>query len=162
MDVNTLFAASSIGRQDDIDSKIVKQVWGESHSNMTAVEVSDTCEHLEEDFTAIKKCTKAAMSCVRDSDCDEMAKRYAKALGKGYSKDFEDFKRRSASLAQAGDLGKEILSWFAKGNYRKGDNQNYDVYPQNAKKSNTGLYIGLGVVAVAAIGVTIYFATRKK
>ena len=43
------------------------------------------------------------------------------------------------------------------------NNTHFYIYPQNEKtKSKTGLYIGIGVVAVVAIGFTIYFATRKK
>lgn len=165
MDANTLYAAASVGKQAASDEQIIKEVWSEEHSNMTAEESVDNCDaaYEKQGAEAYNKCYQASLGC-KDADCNILAKKYAKALSKGYSGSFEEFKKKSANMSALGDLGKTIfgglLANLANKKRNNGKGADDTVYPQ--EKSKTGLYIGLGFVALVAIGTTIYFATRKK
>jgi len=159
MDVNTLYAASSIGSQDDLDTKIIKEVWAEGYSAMNAFDSEVNCSGL--DGKTYSDCYEASRNCGADKACNEMATKYAKALQGGYRKDFEAFKAKTESLGKLGELGKDIFNWLARG---RGQETVVapQFQPQSEVKPKTGLYIGLGILAVAAIGTAIYFATKKK
>lgn len=167
MDVNTMYAASDLGLQDEYDTQIVKEVWSNSMSNMDAESSSANCEKAYEaqGAEAYNKCYNASLSCGTDSACNAIAKKYGEALARGYSKDFESFKKRTGLLSQAGEIGKDILGGVLSGlglsNSNNTSGRNSGAYYDEPKRSNTGLYIGLGIVALAGISAAIYFARKK-
>ena len=171
MDVNTMYAAADLGLQDEYDTQIVKNVWNDSSSfaNFTAKDFegeTNMCEGVYEKQGAegYSKCYNAAISS-NTPEHNALALKYAKALEKGYSKDFESFKKKTGTLSSIGDIATGLLGGlldnFASGN-KDGNIQvgGYEYAPQ--PKSRTGLYVGIGLVAVLGIGTAIYFATRKK
>lgn len=158
-----MYVASTIGLQDDYDTQIIKDVWNNSMSNMNDVESSSSCEAVYESqgSSAYNKCYQASLSCGSDSKCDILAKKYAQALVGGYSKDFESFKNKSNILSSAGEIAGSLLSGLL------GKNENDTQiggggYYAPQSKSNKGLYIGIGVVALIGIGTATYFALKKK
>lgn len=177
MDTNAMYAAAMVGRQADYDDFIIKEAWAEDgFESMTTASAQATCSvvHEKQGSEAYSRCMDAANSCGSSKTCDTTAIKYAKALSKGYSKSFDDFKKRSETLAGLGklgmDLGGAILTILG-GNKEGGSDEGgggstyclenpYDALCQ-PKKSRTGLYIGLGVLAVGAIGAAIYFGRKK-
>lgn len=166
MDINTMYAASQLGKQDEYDTQIVKDVWNQDFSNASTD--SDMCEAAYEaqGAEAFNKCNAAIASCGSDSTCRELAKKYSQALQGGYSKSFEDFKKKTGTLAAVGDIASGLLGGLLSnlgGGSREGDIQvGGGAYYEPQQKSNMGLKIGIGILALAGIGTAIYFATRKK
>lgn len=161
MDSNTLYAASLVGSQQDYDDAIIRDVWAEDHSNMTSTQAENACERAYESqgADAYNKCRAAGISCGNDKACDAIHAKYAAALARGYSGSFEDFKRRSDTLNSLGQLGISLVSGLFGGRDQQaqGGGAPYVAPPQ---KSRTGLYVVLGLVAVAGIGTAIYFANK--
>jgi hypothetical protein len=164
-----MYAASMVGRQEDYNDAIIRDVWAEEeYEGMNLTKATDICQSLKNTHgaEAWNKCKDAAVGCKNDSACDTVAEKYAKALSRGYKGSFSDFKRRSENLAAAGMIGMDLVSSLLSrigsgrdntggGDY--GGGYDYDPTP----KPRTGLYIALGLVAVAGIGAAIYFAKKK-
>lgn len=166
MDVNTMYAASSLGLQDEYDTQIIKDVWNNDvdMSNMNAGEATKACRAVYESqgVKAEEKCYNAALSCGSDANCNALAVKYAQALAGGYSKDFESFKKKSNILSQAGEIAGGILSGLLGG---LGGKDRIDVEDDTyipPPPTPIGLYIAVGVLAVVGIGLTIYFVRKKK
>ena len=173
MDVNTMYAAVDIGAQDEYDTQIVKDVWNNDTSNFQNFTEKDfagetnMCEATYEaqGGNSYAMCRSAALSCGTDVACNVIAEKYAKALEGGYSKDFEAFKKKTSMLASIGDIATNLLGGLI--SKLGGGSSDQDVEVGGGRvvieqeKSKTGLYIGIGVVAVAAIGTAIYFARKK-
>lgn len=169
MDINTMYAAVDLGIQDEYDTQIIKNVWNTDNSSFANFTEKDfagetnMCEGVYEaqGADAYAKCRSAAMSADTPQH-NALAVKYAKALEGGYSKDFESFKKKSATLSAIGEIGAGLLGGlldrFSSGNSGTGGYEDSPLPP----KSRTGLYIGIGLVAVLGIGTAIYFATRKK
>lgn len=167
MDVNTLNTAVNIGVQDAYDTQIVKSVWSKnSMSNFTASDFqkeNNICEKVYEaqGAEAYNRCYNAAVSSNTPSH-NALVTKYAEALSKGYSKDFESFKRKTNTLSAVGDIAKGLIGNFLNkfGSENTSDSEgayNYEQEPKN----NTGLYVGIGLLTVIGIGTAIYFARRK-
>ena len=171
MNSNTLYAAAMVGRQADYDDQIIKEAWEEDgYNNMAELKAQDACEAAYEAHGAdvYGKCRAAGISCGSDAGCDAVFLKYAKALKKGYKGSFADFKKRSKNLAAIGTIGLDFIGGLLGkiGSGRDGGEGggDYGAYGGYAppQKSRTGLYIGLGLVAVVGVGVAIYFANKKK
>ena len=163
-----MIAASMVGRQDAYDTQIVKEVWNNAEMlEFTAKDFegeTNMCEATYEaqGAEAFNKCRAAALSCGEDKTCDGIAVRYAAALEKGYSKSFEDFKKKTNTLAAIGDIATGILGGlFNKGGSQSNIQVGGGAYYPPQEKSKKGLYLALGAVAVVGIGVAIYFARKK-
>jgi len=168
MDNNTYYAAAMLGRQQEYDDQIIKKVWSNDYQNMTEQEASDSCEDVYEKqgSTAFNKCRSALISCGNDATCTAISKKYSEALSGGYSGTFEDFKKRSGTLSSLGQIGTTFLTGLL-ANLAAKNQGNTQVAPDGntppppPPPSNTGLYIGLGLVAVLGIGAAVYFGTRS-
>jgi hypothetical protein len=162
MDSNTLYVASIVGSQEDYNDSIVRDVWSEDHSNMTATQAENACEAVYEaqGADAFNKCRAAGIACGGDKSCNAIHAKYARALAKGYKGSYEDFKRRSETLSSLGQLGLNLVSGLfgSKDQSSSGGTYRDDTPPPPPK---TGLYIVLGLLAAAGIGTAIYFATKK-
>lgn len=173
MDVNTMYAAVDLGAQDEYDTQIVKDVWNNDNSNFQNFIEKDfagetnMCEATYEaqGGNSYAMCRSAALSCGTDVACNVIAEKYAKALEGGYSKDFEAFKKKTSILAAIGDIASNLLggllSKLGGGSSEDDIDLSRDKKYKEEEKSKTGLYIGIGVVALAAIGAAIYFARKK-
>lgn len=164
MDSNLMYLASSVGIDKIRQDEIIKSVWNEEeHSNMSVTSAESLCGSLDD--SSYGRCMNAANSCGSDSKCDTVARKYAKALGKGYAGSFNDFKKRSENLANLGELALSAIGGLFGGGRNGGQNEGYDSnggYSGNYDKpSSTGLIIGVSAVALIGIGTAIYFATRK-
>tara|TARA_R110000822_G_scaffold55834_6_gene141502 strand:- start:2413 stop:2922 length:510 start_codon:yes stop_codon:yes gene_type:complete len=169
MDSNTLYAASMIGRQVSSEDQMIIDAWKEDgYESMIESKANDACEAAYEKYGAdvYSKCRSAGIACGKDKSCDEVFLKYAKALARGYKGSFGDFKKRSASLASIGEIGMNLIGgWLSNvGKEKRGENVGSDDYfdDDDKPKKRTGLYIGLGVAAIAAIGVAIYFVRKNK
>jgi hypothetical protein len=163
-----MYVASQLGLQDEYDTQIIKSVWNNDSdmSNMTAQKASDSCEIVYESqgSDAYNKCYNAALSCGSDTNCNALAVKYSQALAKGYSKDFESFKKKSSFMSNAGEISGGIISGLL-ASLGGGNEDRINVgggYYEAPPKSKTGLYIGIGAVALIGIGAVIYFARKKK
>ena len=175
MDSNTLYAASMIGRQVSSEDQMIIDAWKEeddegfSGLDMTALSAANAlCSPVKtaQGEATYNKCSQAVMSCGQDAECTEAVGKYAKALKRGYKGSFGDFKKRSASLASIGEIGMNLIGgWLSNiGKEKRGENVGSDDYfdDDDKPKKRTGLYIGLGVAAIAAIGGAIYFVRKNK
>lgn len=162
MDINTFYAASNLGVRDEYNTQIVKDVWSKSMSNMTEIEASDSCEAVYEaqGSDAFTRCRNAALSCNNDDACKTLSSKFNAALIKGYSGDFESFKKKSNVLANLGEISGGIIKGLLNGGSSY-NNSNTDNGYYDKPKNNTALYIGIGAVALIGIGVAIYFARKK-
>jgi hypothetical protein len=166
MDNNTLYAASIVGRQQDYDDYIIKQAWMEDeYDNMIEAKANDACEVVYEKHgaEAYARCRAGGISCGSDTDCDAVFLKYVKSLTNGYKGTFADFKKRSGNLAAAGQLGASLVGKLLSslGGGGSADSTGYTGEDFTPPKNRTGLYIGLGVAAAAAIGVAVYFARKN-
>jgi len=166
MDSTYYMTIAALGAQEEYDTQIVKQVWNEDNSNFTETEAGNNCEaaYEKQGASVYNKCRAAGISCGKDAACNAMATKYAAALTSGYSKDFETFKKKTNGLAAVGEIGGAFLSGIldrigGRGGSVASPSDSQDYIP--TKKSNTGLYIGIGLVAVVGIGVAIYYGTKK-
>lgn len=174
MDVNTLYAAVDLGAQDAFETEILKEVWSNnnlSFQNFTSKDFegeTNICEKVYEKLGSegYNKCYNAAISS-NTARHNALVTKYAEAQAKGYTKSFEQFKR-SSTLGTIGDIAGGLLSGLfgnsdsgSQGGGTQGGGTQGGYYPPQ-KESKTGLYIGLGAVALIGIGTAIYFATRKK
>lgn len=172
MDSNTMYAASMVGGQDDYNDYIVKQVWEDTSSNFSNMTIDSAqvlCNPVadKQGSSAYGRCMDAANGCREDETCNTAAKKYAKALAKGYKGSFADFKKRSSNLAAAGAIASDllggILSQLGGGQDAGAGTDGRDDYntPPPPPKKKIGLYIALGAVALIGIGTAIYFARKK-
>jgi hypothetical protein len=170
MDVNTLYAAVDLGAQEEYDTQIVKEVWNNDTSNFTQSELgseTNICEATYESqgADAYNRCYNAALSCGSDSNCNALAVKYAQALNSGYSTSFEDFKKKTGTLSAVGEIATGLLGGLLGklgGGSREGDIQlGGGGYYEPQQKSNKGMYIGIGIVALIGIGAAVYFARKK-
>ena len=178
MDVNTMLAAASVGRQDDYDTQIIKEVWADfptdgDMSNFTKKDFegeTNVCEKAYEaqGSEAYSRCYQAALAA-NTPEHNALVERYAAAQAKGYSKDFAAFKKKTGTLSAIGDLATGILgSLFGKSTSSStrstsggGEDYNKEKYPE-PEKPKTLLYVGIGAVVIIGIGTAIYFYNRKK
>ena len=145
MDINTMIAASMIGKQEEYDTQIVKDVWNNEMLGFTEEDFkgeSNMCEAAYEaqGSEAFNKCRAAALACGSDESCNKLAVKYAAALVKGYSKDFESFKKKTSTLSAIGDIATGILSGIF-GGKQGGGQGNIQVgggayYPPQEKSKN--------------------------
>tara|TARA_R110000822_G_scaffold46670_3_gene124204 strand:- start:14638 stop:15141 length:504 start_codon:yes stop_codon:yes gene_type:complete len=167
MDLNTMFAASSVGRQDDYDTQIIKEVWAnfptdEDMSNFTKADFegeTSICEKAYESqgSVAYNKCYEAAISA-NTPEHNALVTKYAEAQAGGYSKDFSAFKTKTNVLGLAKGL---LDSLFAPADKKHSNSfRTGETYPKE-EESKTGLYIGIGAVVLVGIGTAIYFGTRR-
>jgi|DEB0MinimDraft_10_1074344.scaffolds.fasta_scaffold02741_16 hypothetical protein len=166
MDSNTLYNSAMIGEVALANDEIIKSVWKEdSFENMTAMQAEDLCGSLGD--SVYGKCMNAANQCGADGACDAVAKKYAKALGKGYQGSFEDFKKRSKSMGDMGQIALGFLGNFlgkiGSGGSNEQESYSDDSYSGGSDEgsSKTGLFVAVGALALIGIGVGIYFATKK-
>ena len=177
MDVNTMYAAANVGLQDDYETQIVREVWQSSNmSNFTKADFEkdpNMCDRVYEaqGSDGYNKCYNAAIAS-NTSDHNALVEKYIEAQVKGYTKDFESFKKktkREGALGTLGNLTESILGSLL-GDNRKNQESGDDItiggrkykVPEEDEKSKIGLYIGLGAVALIGIGTAIYFISRKK
>jgi len=176
MDLNTMLAASSVGRQDGYDTQIIKEVWANfptdgDMSSFTAADFegeTNICEKAYESqgSEAYNNCYAAAISS-NTPEHNALVRKYAEAQAKGYSKDFASFKNKTGNLSALGDLATGILTSLFGNKGGKGSEGGTRLTDEkflnpDLGKSKTGLYIGIGAVVLAGIGTAIYFATRNK
>lgn len=170
MNPNTAYMSlASISSQDAYDDQIIKEVWSKDFSNFSAQQAQNNCEAVYERMgaNAYNRCYQAGVSCKNDATCNELAKKYSAAILKGYSKDFESFKKRSGTISTIGEVGGNILGNLLnklQGKEAEGGEE-YDAgadYATPQPKSKTGLIIGITLGGLAVIGGIIYLATRKK
>jgi hypothetical protein len=171
MDINTMYAASQLGKQDEYDTQIVKDVWNNDFYSFTEKDFAgetNMCEAVYESqgSAAFNMCRSAALSCGEDSNCNTLATKYSQALVGGYSKDFASFKKKTSNLGAIGDIASGLLGgWISNlgGGGKEGDIQlGGSDYYEPQKKNKLGTYILVGVVAVIGIGAAIYFLNKKK
>ncbi len=178
MDVNSMLTQAALTAQEDYETQIVKEVWADfptdgDMSNFTAKDFDkdpNMCDGVYEaqGSSAYNMCYTAAISA-NTPEHNALALRYAQAQEKGYKKDFESFKKKTGTLSAIGDLASGILTSLLGGgssNQQGGGNQNSNIrtdefYPE-PDKPKTGLFIGIGIVAVIGIGAAIYFFNKKK
>jgi hypothetical protein len=167
--LHTVRTLGMAAKQDEYDTQIVKEVWADDYSNLSEQQSADACEFVYESqgSGAYNKCYQAYLNCGSDASCVTMAQKYAQALAKGYSKDFESFKRKSNILGQTGEVVGGLLTGLF--GDRRRDNQNWNqnwqgggTWNQPPRRQNTGLFVGLGLVALVGIGAAVYFARKKK
>ena len=166
MDLNTMFAASSVGRQDDYDTQIIKEVWAnfptdEDMSNFTVADFegeTSICEKAYESqgSGAYTKCYEAAISA-NTPEHNALVTKYAEAQAGGYSKDFSAFKTKTNVLGLAKGL---LDSLFAPADKKPNSFRTGETFKKE-EESKTGLYIGIGAVVLVGIGTAIYFGTRR-
>ena len=171
MDANTMYSAAMIGRDLDYQDDVIIAAWEEEgFAGLTVDDAQKVCKSLKGDNYS--KCMSAYNSCREDTNCDRVAAKYVKAIQKGYKGTFEDFKKRSAALANIGQLSLSYLGDFLTnfgqgGGGAMGGGQDYCLTnPQDPicggqQPNRTGLYVVLGLLAVAGIGAAIYFSTKK-
>jgi hypothetical protein len=171
MDNTLLYQAMSVGKEITEQDDILREVWQEEEENfsgLAAVEAQNICEDAYEKQGAdvYNQCYAAATSCGNDSTCDTIAKKYAKALGKGWQGTFEQFKTRSSNVDVLTNFGLNALGTWLSGGSQGGQQPSGGstvVYAGggDSGKSNTGMYVGLGVLALVGIGAAIYFGGKK-
>lgn len=170
MDSYYLHIVRTLGKaatQDEYDTQIVKEVWTDDYSNLNEGEATQACVNVYKarGVEAEQRCYNAYVGCGNNNKCNAIAAKYAEALERGYSKDFESFKKKSSVLAQTGEVIGGFLSGLL-GDRR--DNQNWNQgmqggnWNQPPPRRNTGLIVGVGLLAVVGIGAAIYFANKKK
>jgi hypothetical protein len=165
MNANVLYNSAMIGERVLSNDEIIKSVWAEdSYESMTAMQADTLCGDLGD--SVYGKCMNAANQCGSDASCDVVARKYAKALGKGYQGSFDAFKKRSQNLANLGEMALGAFgNLFSKiGSGGSDEASMYDdsyTGGNDSGGSGSGLLIGVGVLAVIGIGVGIYFATKK-
>ena len=177
MDINSMMTQAALSAQEDYETQIVKEVWGDfpsngDMSNFTAKDFDvdpNMCDGVYESqgSDAYNKCYTAAISA-NTPEHNALVVKYIAAQEKGYTKDFESFKKKTGTLSAIGDLASGILTSFFGNKTNPNTNTNTSggtrtggYYPE-PEPSKTGLYIGIGVVAVIGIGAAIYFFNRKK
>ena len=174
MDLNTMFAASSVGRQDAYDKQIIKEVWANfttdgGMSNFTKADFeaeTNICEKAYEaqGSEAYSNCYNAAISA-NTPEHNALVSKYAEAQAKGYSKDFNSFKKKTGTLSALGDIASGILGSLLGGGKSKSstDTTTERVYvPDDDEGLSTGAKIGIGVGALAVVGVVVFLIIRKK
>jgi hypothetical protein len=171
-----MYAAANVGLQDDYETQIVREVWQSSDmSNFTKADFEkdpNMCDRVYEaqGSDGYNKCYNAAIAS-NTSDHNALVEKYIEAQVKGYTNDFESFKKktkREGALGTLGNLAEGILGGLL-GDNRKNQEGGGSVtvggnstYTPPQEKSKIGLYIGLGAVALIGIGTAIYFISRKK
>ena len=179
MDINSMMTQAALSAQEDYETQIVKEVWADfptngDMSNFTAKDFDvdpNMCDSVYESYgsDAYNKCYTAAISA-NTPEHNALVVRYIAAQEKGSKQTFEQFKRKTGAMAAIGDLASGILTSFFGNKTNPNTNTNTNTsggiktggfYPE-PEKSKTGLYIGIGVVAVIGIGAAIYFFNRKK
>lgn len=177
MDINSMMTQAALSAQEDYETQIVKEVWGDfptngDMSNFTAKDFDvdpNMCDGVYEaqGSDAYNKCYTAAISA-NTPEHNALVVKYIAAQEKGYTKDFESFKKKTGTLSAIGDLASGILTSFFGNKTNPNTNTNTSggtrtggYYPE-PEKPKTALYIGIGVVAVVGIGAAIYFFNRKK
>ena len=169
MDTYTLYAARTIGmksKQDEYDTQIVKEVWQNKFSNLTEEQSAKACQFVydSQGSSAYEKCNQAYLSCGTDGGCVSVAQKYAEALAKGYSKDFEAFKKKTNFLTSTGELIGGVLSGFVGSQTGRNNQVNFGTggFYQPPRRTPAGTYIGIALLAIVGIGAGIYFYRKSK
>jgi len=147
---------AQLSKQSNDQSKIVKNAWlDESYLTFTAPEIGDMCNQAP--VTMTKMCLAAGDTC-KDGDekCAEAFKRYVVALGKGYKKDFEKFKKESSVLGYIG-TGLSVAA-----GYFSNPDDSPEMKTPEEKKKHTTLVVGVSVSVLVAASIGIYFYLKNK
>lgn len=147
---------------------IMHKVWQSSYSNAVTgrPDIERICEPVYEKFGSFQSgadmyniCYASVEKCVNNpAECNEALvwEKYSEAITKGYTADFETFKKRSQLAGYITNVGQLIQGFFQ--NQNQAPTQPTTVTPE--KSNNTPLIIG-GVVLLVGLGTGIYFLTKK-
>jgi hypothetical protein len=134
-------------------------------SNMTSAETETNCagvDNIDGNVTKYDLCIEASLDCGNDTDCNELARKYAQALREGYSKDFVAFKKKVRNLGFL-NTGLEWLDNMLNRPTSSSDNPyiNGGGSDDDDKGLSTGAKIGIGVGILAVLGTIGYFIFKK-
>ena len=139
-----------------------KDSWSKASgwSNMTSSEALTNCDKLDNTEGKYDMCMDASIGCGSDSECSELARKYAEALSEGYSKDFVAFKKKVRNLGFL-NTGLDFLNNLL--NKPQGGTGSGGNYPPPPKQGmSTVAKIGIGVGVLAVLGTIGYFIFREK
>ena len=138
-----------------------KDSWSKASgwSNMTSSEALTNCDKLDNTQGKYDLCMDASIGCGNDSECSELARKYAQALKEGYSKDFVAFKKKARNMGFL-NMGLDFLDNLLNPQGNTGGGYNDDTPPP--PKMSMGAKIGIGVGVVAVLGTIGYFIFKNK
>lgn len=155
------YVAAKIGEKSFAQSNILKDVWeNDGWAMFTDNEIGDKC--LEVPLSANKMCLDAGSSCKGDKKCEEIYLRYIDALKKGYTKNFEAFKKESKAMGYV-TTAMTIAAGFFGSRDASPEMKDTDTSKSkdDEKRKKIGLAVGIGIALVTATIITVLVIRSK-